>query len=159
MREVRKRTEESETTETLETTELAYTALPEAEAGRPARGAEAVRDEYALREVKRFLSDYRAAERMLGIERCEEGDGYGGSGLPRDTAILLKARMFEIRSFVLSIEDCDEKLFLYYHYVYGETIERCAELLSVSRSTVYRIRRRALYAAAVRYEETRRRAE
>ena len=64
---------------------------------------------------------------------------------------LAQARMFEIRHFVLSMPNTEEKLFLYYRYIRGQTVEICAELLGVSRSTAYRIKDRALAIAAKRY--------
>ena len=66
---------------------------------------------------------------------------------------LSQARLFEIRHFVLSMPNTEEKLFLYYRYIRGQTVENCAELLGVSRSTAYRLKDRALAAAAQRYAE------
>ena len=57
---------------------------------------------------------------------------------------LARARMYEIRHFIMSIHNCDEKLFLYYRYVRGETVEHCAELLGISRASGFRMRKRAL---------------
>ncbi len=112
-------------------------------------------DEYRLVEVEAYLSDYRVSARMLEMNRYEreyfQSDERPVPDLSRETEIYLKARMYEIRSFVLSISDCDEKLFLYYYYVHGENLTRCAELLDVSRATVYRLRKRALRTAAVLY--------
>ena len=61
---------------------------------------------------------------------------------------LARARMYEIRHFINSLPNCDEKLFLYYRYVRGESVERCAEMLGISRSSAYRLKNRALSLAA-----------
>lgn len=120
-------------------------------------------DAYLLREVEAYLIDYRAAARMLEMNRYER-DYFNGNersvpDLSRETEVYLKARMYDIRAFVLSIGDCDEKLFLYYHYIHGENLMRCAELLGVSRATVYRLKKRALHAAAKHYREKHGRAQ
>ena len=57
---------------------------------------------------------------------------------------LARAKMFEIRHFILDMENSSEKLMLYYHFVRGESIERCGELLGVSRSSAFRMKKRAL---------------
>ena len=41
------------------------------------------------------------------------------------------------------LPNSDEKLLLYYHYVKGENVERCAELLGISRSSGFRLKKRA----------------
>ena len=66
----------------------------------------------------------------------------------------IDAKMIKVKStrdFVLSLPDCREKLFLYYHYISGMSMERTAELLSVSPRTAYRLRLRALDYAARMY--------
>lgn len=57
---------------------------------------------------------------------------------------LAKAKMFEVRHFILELPNSDEKLLLYYRYVKKLSVERCAELLGVSRRTAYRVLDRAL---------------
>lgn len=113
---------------------------------------------FSHREVECYLSEYRTGARMMEMNEYER-NYLGGAGkntaISRETELYLKARMYEIRDFILSIEGRDEKLFLYYHYVHGESMMRCAELLAVSRATVYRIRKRALDMAAMKMAEGR----
>lgn len=101
-----------------------------------------------IAEAERTLLDYQTIERILArAERLREENGglpLGAEMVSGESDIHLRARMYEIRRMIFSIPDEDAKLFLYYRYVYGETLEECAEMLSVSRATVYRIRRRAL---------------
>ena len=62
------------------------------------------------------------------IEAEERLENYIGSDLsPREAAM-----------------QADEKLFLSYRYIYGMTMMETAHAMSVSRDTVYRIRRRIL---------------
>lgn len=119
-------------------------------------------DEILFREVEGYLSDYRTSMRMLEMNRYErdyfartEGDADGLVDLSEESEVYLKAKMYDIRRFILSLPDCDEKLLLYYHYVHGENLMRCAELLDVSRATVYRLKKRALKTAALYYIEER----
>ena len=60
---------------------------------------------------------------------------------------LARAKMFEIRHFIMDMENSDEKLLLYYHYVKGEPVERCGELLGISRSSAFRLKSKALILA------------
>ena len=103
-------------------------------------------------QIDNFLKGYNTNRRLLHIEKYEKEFFNGGrfppekDGMPSETP-LSRARMFEIRHFILSLGNCDEKLLLYYHYVKGDPIERCAELLGVSRRTAFRMKSRALYIA------------
>lgn len=62
---------------------------------------------------------------------------------------LLRARMFGVRSFINELR-CDQnsRMLLYWHYIRGESVARCADILGVSRASAFRVRRRALEAAA-----------
>ena len=63
----------------------------------------------------------------------------------------ITAKMFSIRRFVLSLGGCNEKLFLFYHYIHGESVGRVAELMGISRRSAFRLKKRALEFAASRY--------
>ena len=102
-----------------------------------------------IKQMDNYLSGYQTNRKLLRLERYEreffhpnEADFEAFGEAP-----LARARMFEIRHFIMGINNCDEKLMLYYHYIKGESVERCAELLGISRSTAFRMRRRALLMA------------
>ena len=104
----------------------------------------------AQTEADNYLKGYQINRRILRLDRYEKQyfdpdetdvEAFGEAPLAR-------ARMFEIRHFVMRMENSNEKLILYYHYIKGESIEKCAELFGVSRSTAFRMRNRALTMAA-----------
>ena len=113
--------------------------------------------ENRIKETENYLKGYALGRKILRLDRYEREYFHTDD---KDTeafgeAPLARARMFEIRHFVMGLDNCDEKLFLYYHYIKGESVERCAELLSVSRSTAFRMKSRALALAAERLCEER----
>ncbi len=97
-------------------------------------------------EMDNYLRGYQINRKLLRLDRYEREyfhineediEAFGEAPLAR-------ARMFEIRHFIMGMENGDEKLLLYYHYIKGESVERCGELLGISRSTAFRLKRRAL---------------
>jgi len=111
-------------------------------------------------EMAEYLSGYRYGRRMLGMNKYERDffDSDYGEALDAEDEALIKAKMFEIKMFVTSLPPDERKLFLYYYYIKGETVERCGELLGVSRRTAYRLKVRALDYAAAKYKKFTRRA-
>ena len=105
-------------------------------------------NETRILAAERMLHSYRTIECLLEIGRRETDRGeFSGDGARKDNAeheMQMRMRMYEIRRMILSLDDDEAKLFLYYRYIYGESILRCAEMLSISRATAYRVRRRAL---------------
>jgi len=103
--------------------------------------AEAARD---------YLSGYRMCADMLHLQRYERKRAKAFEELCRCEDVLMgneafwRARMFEVEQLIGSLRNGREKLMLYYHYVRGESVERAADLLGVSRRTGYRIHRRGL---------------
>ena len=93
-----------------------------------------------------YLKGYGFQGKLLRLARYEAS--YFGMVDVSDGDVgevpLARARMFEIRHFIMSLPNGDEKLLLYYHYVRGESIERCAELLGIARASGYRLKKRAL---------------
>ena len=108
-----------------------------------------------IKTIENYLKGYRLNRKLLRLERYEreyfhpDTEDYESLGeIP-----LARARMFEVRHFIMELENCDEKLFLYYHYIKGESVERCSELLGISRSSGFRMKKRALaLACAKRFE-------
>lgn len=107
-----------------------------------------------LRWADEYLRGYQLNRKLLRLDRYEKEffhtdesdiEAFGEAPLAR-------ARMFEIRHFVMGMENSNEKLLLYYHYIKGEPVERCGELLGVSRSTAFRLKAKALRLAAKQME-------
>ena len=106
-------------------------------------------------KILSYLESFRLYQRMLkGNRRARaffEADREDGSSRTDDA--LLKARMMAVRRFVLTLPDCREKMLLYYRYLYGYSVEKCAELMDVSRRTAFRIADEAIRFAAENYDE------
>ena len=56
----------------------------------------------------------------------------------------ISAQMYSLRSRIHSVEDTEERMFLYYYYIKRVTLQGCAQALCVSLRTVARIKNRAL---------------
>ncbi len=103
-----------------------------------------------LRQIEDYLKGYLFYQKLLRLDRYEkkyfrvsEWEIESPGELP-----LARAKMFEIRHAIMAIPNCEEKLLLYYHYIKGEPVERCAELLGISRSSAFRMKKRALVLTA-----------
>jgi DNA-directed RNA polymerase specialized sigma24 family protein len=108
-------------------------------------------------DIAEFLESYRFGRKMIEINKYEK-EYFGGRDNPdagwavgEDDEAYIKAKMFEVKRFVTSLPPDDRKLFLFYHYIRCESVERCAELLRISRRSAYRLKRRALEYAAIKY--------
>lgn len=104
-----------------------------------------------IKRTENFLLGYKRNKLMLHIEKYEQTtyDEYGE--LCREDSVdvtngLIDARieMHKVRHFIVGLPNSEEKLLLYFHYVKGETVENCAELIGVSRRSVFRLRHKAL---------------
>ena len=96
--------------------------------------------------VENYLNAYKFCRRMLNLKNYEQ-KYFDTLEWERETPTefsLARAKMYEIRHFILDMPNGDEKLMLYYHFVRCETVERCGELLGVSRSSAFRLKKRAL---------------
>ena len=108
-----------------------------------------------IEKTDNYLRGYQTNRKLLRLDRYEKEyfhtdendfEAYGETPLAR-------ARMFEIRHFVMGMQNSDEKLLLYYHYIRGESVEKCSELLGISRSSGFRLKKRALALAAQKMRE------
>ncbi|MBQ9080653.1 MAG: hypothetical protein IJY27_06235 [Clostridia bacterium] len=112
--------------------------------------------EQLIRDTTDFLRQYRYGFKLLAANKYERD--YFAADLPEDglyctdDEAYVKAKMFEVKRFVTSLPPDDRKLFLYYHYIHGETVEKCGELLNISRRSAFRLKRRALEYAALKYK-------
>ena len=106
--------------------------------------------------VEDYLMTYGFYKKLLRIDKYEQEFFSDRSESPdlldRSSEIALAhAKMFEVRHFIMGMQNCDEKLFLYHHYVHCDSVERCAELIGISRSSAFRLKKRALVLAAEYY--------
>ena len=103
-------------------------------------------------EMDNYLKGYGLNMRLLKMDRYErEYFGYKENEEPlmMTDVTVARAKMYEVRHFIMGMKNSDEKLLLYYHYIRGESVERCAELLGISRSSGFRLKKRALQRAIV----------
>lgn len=114
---------------------------------------EKVKDE-EIKITENYLKSYLLNKKLVKLERYER-EYFSGSD-ERDIEAfgelpLAKPRMYDVRHFIMGLPNCDEKLILYFHYVKGQSIEKCGELLGISRSSAFRKKRDALVLAAKKY--------
>jgi len=110
-----------------------------------------------IKITENFLKSYKLNQKLLRLDRYER-EYFGATD--RDTeglseTRLARPRMYDVRHFIMSLPNSDEKLLLYYHYVRGQSIEACAELLGISRSSGFRKKKIALELAAEKYVKER----
>ena len=120
-----------------------------------------------LRAAEEYLSSYRHGARMLDCMRY--GKQFMGSEvLPEDPLLywsenysdrpdsvpdadeaLIRARMFGVRQFISGLRcDSNTRMLLYWHYIRGVSVTRCAEMMDISRAGAFRLRKRSLEYAA-----------
>lgn len=88
-----------------------------------------------------MLAEYLLWEKQQKANRYER-EFFGRATTGEDA--FLQARMYEIRTLWARLPACPEKLFLNLHFFRGHTVEKCAELMGVSRSTAFRLKRRGI---------------
>ena len=101
--------------------------------------------EAQIRAAAQYLKSYRFHSRVLRTSEQEKRKGR--IDMPWEEA-MCRTELFRVRQFITNLNDSDEKLFLYYHYIRGESVEACAEMLGICRSSGFRLKRRALSLAA-----------
>ncbi len=111
-------------------------------------------------QVKAFLEGYLASKKVLSMLNYEKDffrdehrkKGEDPLALPFGDETLLRAKMFSVRRFIMGLEDGNEKALLFFHYIRGFSVEKCAEMMNVGRASAFRIKKRALLLAAEKYE-------
>ncbi len=99
---------------------------------------------------REYLCGYQLCLDMLNVRRYERrrkkpfGETFNGEDILEGNEAFWRARLFEIEHLISSLRNGREKLILYYHYIRGESIERAADLLGISRRTGYRVHKRGL---------------
>ena len=113
-------------------------------------------------EAENYLRTYGFYKKLLKLEKYEQ-EYFERGHLPEINVwenpsgnAVAVAKMFEVRHFIMSMQNCDEKLMLYNIYVKGHSVERCAELMGISRSSAFRLKKRALVLAAEHYAQKKR---
>ncbi len=84
----------------------------------------------AVKEAQKRLSCYLIYKKLVDSECAKE---------PIADEMALRAEMFAIRRSVMRLPDSKEKIFIYNRYIRGETMESCAELIGISRRSVFRL--------------------
>ena len=109
-----------------------------------------------IKLTENYLKGYALNRNLLRLERFEREFMGGVDDSDTETegyseATLARPRMYDIRHFIMGLPNSDEKILLYYHYVKRKSIEKCAELLGISRSSAFRKKKKALCIAAEKY--------
>lgn len=109
-------------------------------------------------EMLDFLKSYSVNKRIIKLNKYEKeyfsADLFEDCGeIPIFDETILRAKMFEVKRFVLSLGNCNEKLILYYHYIREEPVEKCSELIGISRRSGFRLKNRALNYAKTYFAE------
>ena len=79
-----------------------------------------------IEAIKEYLSGYKLSRDLLELEKYEREflrSRAFASERPGDLS-MARARMFEIRNFILNLPNSNEKMLLYLHYIDCEPIER-----------------------------------
>ena len=113
-------------------------------------------NESSLEEIKEYLSGYKLCRDLLELEKYEREflrSREWASERPGDLS-LARAKMFEIRHFILELPNSNEKILLYLHYIDCEPIERCGDIMGISRSSAFRLKKKALALACAKSKHT-----
>ena len=105
---------------------------------------EITKEEY--KKAEEFLRGYKISKNLFKIDLYEKSMGQlseWDAESPNEL-FLARAKMFDVRHIIMDMPNGDEKLLLYFHYIKGESVERCGELLGVSRASAFRLKKRAV---------------
>ena len=110
----------------------------------------------ALSEMKKYFEGYGASKKLLRMMKYEkdyfphenEDDSEDILLVPGGDEVMLKAKMYDIRRFIVGMDDGNEKTLLFYHYIKGFSVEKCSEMMGIGRTSAFRLKKKALLAAA-----------
>ena len=98
-------------------------------------------------QMKAFLESYRICRRICDSYKEEYGAGTIPVSEAEDRERIYRSclrRCEQVKDFIESLNmDPERKKLLELHYLYGYTVERCADQLYLSRSTAFRIKKKA----------------
>ena len=99
-----------------------------------------------IEEMRDYLSGYKLCRDLLELDKYEREfiRSYEWEGERPGDISLSRVKMFQIRHFILDLPNSNEKILLYLHYIDCEPIERCAGIMNISRSSAFRLKRKAL---------------
>jgi len=113
-------------------------------------GKAPIGDEARRERARNYLSGYQLCLDMLNLRRYERkraqsfGEYCNCDELLQCNEVFWRARMYEIKTLIDGMRNGREKSILYYHYICGESIDRAADLLDISRRTGYRLHQKGL---------------
>lgn len=99
-----------------------------------------------IKNMNNYLAGYKLARDLLSLDKYEREfirSKEWESERPGDIS-LSRVKMFEIRHFILALPNSNEKILLYLHYIDCEPIERCGNIMGISRSSAFRLKKKAL---------------
>ena len=126
-------------------------------------------NEEAIAKAKSFMESYAVSRNMLkmsmarldgsALKNGSRSDRYDSeieeSFSSENDECFWRAKMFAVRRFIMNADVACFRQLLFYHYIKGETVERCAELMGISRRSAFRIKKRALeYVAEQKFKNT-----
>ena len=94
-------------------------------------------------EVKELLKQYSMCKKFIDAQASVNKYFNLDCTQKIDEKELYEARIQSIESLMELLKPSDEYTLLYLHYVKGIAVEKCAEYMYVSRSTVFRILKKA----------------
>lgn len=109
-----------------------------------------------INKTVNFFESYQVCKKMLIINEidyaCQNKDEQKNATLAYNL-VCLKSKMSDVENFILDNQPKNKTLqeyhlFLHCHYILGMTIEKTAEEIFISRSTAYRIKKKAIEYAA-----------
>ena len=123
--------------------------------------------EESFARAKSFMESYAVSRNMLkmsgmrldgsALKIASRADSYDAeieaAFADESDECFWRAKMFSVRRFVMGVDVACFKQLLFYHYIKGETVERCAEFMGISRRSAFRIKKRALeYVARQKFQ-------